>query len=448
MSATEVELERPTSSHGDNVLQLQTSKRGTEEQGTGSQTPETDNAASAIPNGGWDAWLVVTGSAVLTFWFNGFNYSWGVIQAALGPETHASASTLSFVGSVSGSFVVVLGLLAVRFVRRFGARTSGLLGTTLVTAGMVASGFTTSSVGGLFGTAGVLIGTGGSLNFMVASILPAQYFSSKVGLANGIVKFGGGVGGVVLSLALQSLIAKVGVPWTFRIIGILNFATGIPAAWVVKEKTLIRAPFIEWSLFRSLPFSAVFAAGATGTFALFVPPYYLPLFAQSIGLSAGTGAGIVAAFNACTAVGRFGSGYLCDKIGPVNTFLLTMLLNATSMLAIWSISNTLGPLLVFAMLNGVANGSFFTALPTVITGMFGPTRGAVAMGMAVTGWTGGYLMGAPIAGYLLQASGGQKPGTIMPYRPAIFYAGGVAFASSLCVLLARVCMEKQLIKKL
>ncbi len=448
MSATETSLERSPTVHDSNVVQLQTEAKGIELQGTESQTRVGDNTTSQIPDGGWDAWLVVVGSAMMTFWFNGFNYSWGVIQAALVPETSASPSTLSFVGSVSGSFVVVLGLLAVRFVRRFGARRSSLLGTTLVTVGMVASGFTTSNVGGLFGTAGVLIGTGGSLNFMVASILPAQYFSSKVGLANGIVKFGGGVGGVVLSLALQSLIEKVGIPWTFRIMGILNFATGMAAAWAVKDRIPIRTPFVEWSLFRSLPFVAVFAAGATGTFALFVPPYYLPLFAQSTGLSARTGAALVAGFNACTAVGRFASGYLCDRIGPVNTFFLTMLLNAMSMLAIWSVSNTLGPLVVFAMLNGVANGSFFTVSPTVITSMFGATRGAVAMGMTVTGWTGGYLMGAPIAGYLLQASGGQKPGTIMPYRPAIFYAGGVAFASSLCVLLARLSMDKKMIKKL
>jgi hypothetical protein len=64
-------------------------------------------------------------------------------------------------------------------------------------------------------------------------------------------------------------------------------------------------------------------------------------------------------------------------------------------------------------------------------------------------------MGVPIAGYLLQASGvgggeinthGSKErsfGTsIVPYRPAIFYAGGVALASAGFVAIARLRMGK------
>ena len=142
---------------------------------------------------------------------------------------------------------------------------------------------------------------------------------------------------------------------------------------------------------------------------------------------------------------------MCDKVGPLNTFVMSMVLNAASMLAIWPVSNTLAPLLIFAMLNGVANGSFFTTQPTVVAGIFGPGRAAVAMSMSITGWTGGYLMGAPIAGYLLQAAGGnQEDGagqSISVYRPAIFYAGGTATLSALCVLAARLTVAKKLRKR-
>jgi MCP family monocarboxylic acid transporter-like MFS transporter 3 len=128
-------------------------------------------------------------------------------------------------------------------------------------------------------------------------------------------------------------------------------------------------------------------------------------------------------------------------------FVITMLLNAVSMLAIWPVSNTLGPLVIFATLNGVANGSYFTTQPTVVAGIFGPGRAAVAMSLAVTGSTGGYLLGPPIAGYLLEAAGGD-PGkgvgqSINVYRPAIFYAGGMATLSSLCVLFARMTVAKK-----
>lgn len=284
---------------------------------------------------------------------------------------------------------------------------------------------------------------------MVASVLPSQYFSNKLGLANGLVKFAGGIGGSVLSIGLDALIRRVGTAWTFRIVGIVCLSTGIPVAFLVKEHNPRRgrAPFFDFSLFKNWSFSFIFLAGATGVFALFVPPFFLPLFAQSLGLSSTVGAYLAAGFNLCAAFGRLGSGMLCDRIGAVNTFLLAMLLNAVSMLAIWPVSSMLPTLSIFAVINGMANGAFFTTLPTVITQIYGPSRAGVAMGMTITGWSAGYFMGAPIAGYLLQAAGGVKEGSISPYRPAIFYAGGTALVSATFVLVARLRLDPKLLKK-
>ena len=45
--------------------------------------------------------------------------------------------------------------------------------------------------------------------------------------------------------------------------------------------------------------------------------------------------------------------------------------------------------------------------------------------------------GAPIAGYLLDASGGSNAG-INPFRPGMFYAGGLAVFSSLILMQTRL----------
>ena len=411
--------------------------------------PQSINITTAIPDGGY-GWMVVFSCSVMTFWFNGLSMAWGVIQTALLSSSlnNVPTSTITFVGSFSLALCVVLSLLGVRMIGLFGARVAAVLGILLLGLGEIASGFTTSHIGGLFGTSGVLVGLGTCLCYCVSNTIPNQYFSSKLGLANGLVKLGGGLGGCVLSIALEALISRVGTAWMFRVLGLVTLGTGLPAAWMVKERTPLRnAPFVELSMFKSLPFVAIFLASAIGTFALFVPPYFLPLFARSAGLPSSTGAGVVAAFNACAAVGRFAAGPVCDRIGPLNTFVVVMILNAVSMLAIWPVSASLGPLIVFALINGVANGAFFTTLPTVVASMVGPGRAAVAMSLNVTGWVCGYLLGTPIAGYLLEASGADKKRAIDPYRPAIFYAGGVAFASSAFVLLARLNMEKKIRKK-
>jgi MCP family monocarboxylic acid transporter-like MFS transporter 3 len=449
MSTTTIELQPPLLAPTTGSAQNE-QVRTTTQQTNDNETLSNVDVVFAIPDGGWSAWSGLIASALFTFWFNGINNSWGVMQAALFKQGLSSTSTISFIGSLSITCCVVLSLLSVRFMQLVGARNAALIGVTMLGLGELTSGFTTSNVAGMFGTAGVLYGTGSSVCFMVASILPSQYFSSKLGLANGLVKFAGGIGGTVLSISLDKSIINVGTAWTFRIVGICCLATGIPAAFLVKELNHSRArvPLFDFSLFRDWSFSLVFLAGSTGVFALFVPPYFLPLFAQSLGLSSTVGAYLVAGFNFCAALGRLGSGLLCDRIGAVNTFLLASLLNAMSMFAIWPVSNMLPTLSIFAFINGIANGAFFTTLPTVIGNIYGPSRTGVAIGMATTGWSIGYFMGTPLAGYLLQAAGGVEEGSIKSYRPAIFYAGGIALVSTGFVLVARLRLTPKLLKKI
>ncbi|CAI6336263.1 unnamed protein product [Periconia digitata] len=412
------------------------------------------NTTTAIPDGGY-GWTIVFCCALTTFWNTGIGNCWGVLQAALLSSTLRTTppSTLSFVGSLGLAGAAACGLLVIRLIRVIGSRTTGVLGVLFMGASLIGSSFCTDNLAGLFGTAGVLASIGVGMVYTVANALPMQYFSGHLGLANGLVKLGGGIGGCVMSVALEALNRRVGIAWTFRIQGLLTIGTGVPAAWMCVDRVSRRntLPVVDLGMFKSVAFLAFFLGGAIGTFALFVPPYFLPLFARSLGLSSATGAGLVAAFNACNAVGRFVAGPLCDKIGPINTLLICMVLNAVSMLAVWTVADSLGPLVVFAMLNGVANGSFFTAQPAVAAGMFGPGRASVAMSMSVTGSTAGYFMGAPIAGYLLQAAGGNPQSGdeqgIEVYRPAIFYAGAVAVVSSLFIVWARTRLTEKWIKK-
>jgi MFS family permease len=410
---------------------------------------------TAVPDGGY-GWTIVLCGAMMAFWSNGIINCWGVLQAALlnSKLEHVPTSTLSFVGSLGLGLSAGLGILSIKSIRYVGSRITALLGVLIMGISLIGSGLCTrtSNVGGLFGTAGLTAGVGMSMTYTVSNILPVQYFSGRLGLANGLVKLGGGIGGCVMAIALDALNHRVGIQWTFMIQGLLTIGTGLPAAYFLVDRVPLRnTPFVDLEMFRSLPFVALFLAGVIGTFALFVPPYFLPLFAQSMGLSSSMGAGLVAAFNACNALGRFIAGPLCDRIGPVNMFLITMALQATSMLAIWPVSSSLGPLMVFAMLNGIGNGSFFTTLPTVAAGMFGPGRAPVAVTMSVAGWALGYFVGTPVAGYLLQAAGGDGENagiqSIDVYRPAIFYAGGVATLSTAFVLFARMKMERSFKKR-
>jgi MCP family monocarboxylic acid transporter-like MFS transporter 3 len=290
-------------------------------------------STTAIPDGGY-GWVIVAAGFTTTFCHNGIINCWGVLQAALLDSTlkNEKASTLTFVGSLGLAGGAMYGLLVVRLMRWFGTRATALLGVFLMGMSMIASSFCTSNIAGLFGTFGVIGGVGMAMNYAVGNALPVQYFSSHLGLANGIIKLGGGVGGCVMAIVLEAMYRRAGIEWTFRFQGLLTLALGMPAAWLLKDRVPLKtAPFFDASMFRSIPFVTTFVASAIGVFALYIPPYYLPLFAQSIGLSSTTGAGLVAAFNACNAIGRFCAGPLCDKVGPLNMFVMVMAVNAVSM---------------------------------------------------------------------------------------------------------------------
>lgn len=55
-------------------------------------------------------------------------------------------------------------------------------------------------------------------------------------------------------------------------------------------------------------------------------------------------------------------------------------------------------------------------------------------------------MGAPIAGYILEAYGGPDA-NFTQYRPAIFYSGGMAVGAAALVGVVRLRKELGLLKK-
>lgn len=202
----------------------------------------------------------------------------------------------------------------------------------------------------------------------------------------------GGAGGAANSFMIDALIKSVGTAWSFRIVAFLTLATGLPAAYFIRDRVAPnRRVFIDWSLFRDSRFIFLFLCGFVATFPLLVPPFFLPLYSVSIGMPKAAAA-LVAGYNAASAVGRIIMGYCCDKIGALNSLFVTLVLVALSMLALWPVSQTLGPLIVFVVINGAACGGFFSVFPTVSGNVFGSARVSVAMGMLVTGWSGGYLL--------------------------------------------------------
>ena len=108
----------------------------------------------------------------------------------------------------------------------------------MMSFGSLFSSLTVNNLSGLFVTAGILFGLGSSLTYTMCYNLPMQWFSSKLGTANGLVKLGGGLGATTMAILVQALIDKVSIPWTFRILGFVSLASGVPAALLVSIRDI------------------------------------------------------------------------------------------------------------------------------------------------------------------------------------------------------------------
>ncbi|KAG5660333.1 hypothetical protein KAF25_002939, partial [Fusarium avenaceum] len=398
--------------------------------GHGLPLNEAQSITTDPPDGGY-GWVAVVGGSIVSWWMIGIPYSWGIIQSALVERGVSTPAVLSFVGSLAACLLAALAIVNSKIMRSLGSRGTGMLGMSMMDLAHFITSFTFTNIGALFAASGVIMGMG----------------ISKRGLAKGIIFAAGGLGGAAISYGLDALILQVGIGWALRTVAILTIATGVPAAYLVKERIPYkRTGFVDRNLFKSPTFLAIFIAGAIATFPLFVPPFFIPLYAKSIGLPSNVGAGLVAGFNFASALGRICCGLLCDRIGAMNVLFLSLVLIGLSNLVIWPFSTTLAPLIPFVILNGMANGGFFSTMPTVIGSVFGPSQVSIAMGMAVTGWAGGYLMGSPIAGYLLDAYGGAESG-FRAYRPAMYYAGSLALAAAGIVAMIRLHISRKILAK-
>ncbi|KAJ6780104.1 hypothetical protein PWT90_01033 [Aphanocladium album] len=395
------------------------------------------------PDGGY-GWIIVLSGAMLMWWASGTTYAWGVVQRKLVDQHLAGPATLSFIGSLQASMPAWFAVLDAFAMRRWlGSRKLAMLGMFTMGLGGILASFCTESIPGLFITFGFLAGAGGSCGFAVVAAVPAQYFNTRRGLANGLIFAGSGFGGATNSFFMDALIRKLGLAWAFRVLGLVTIATGMFAGWFMTERTKIPDKrFVDMKLFKNANFTLLWLAAAVGNFPIFVPPFFLPLYNQALGFSSSTGAGLVAGFTLSSAVGRILCGFCCDRFGPVNVLLASLLLSAFSMLVIWPVSQSLAPLAIFCILNGVSNGGFFSCTPTVATSIFGSQRVSVVMGMIMTAWAGGYLLGSPIAGYLLEAFGGANGG-LKAYRPAMIYAGGLALISAILLGIMRFRINRK-----
>lgn len=144
--------------------------------------------------------------------------------------------------------------------------------------------------------------------------------------------------------------------------------------------------------FKESDFLIIFIGSSLACFPLFIPPYFIPIFARSISQSGNAAIIALTIWNIASTVGRVFAGYTADSLlGPLNSFIVSLICCAVSSLVVWPFSSSMGVLVVFAVINGIGCGSFFSLFPTVLASIFGPQNTMGVLPIMWAGWFFGFF---------------------------------------------------------
>lgn len=197
-----------------------------------------------------------------------------------------------------------------------------------------------------------------------------------------------------MGVATNELVQKVGVAWTFRILGFLLWAICLPAACCIRQPPSSgpSIPKLQWYRWKDPEFLIVLVGSAVACFPLFIPPYFIPIFARAISHSSWTGIIALSVWNIASTVGRVCAGFAADSfVGPINSFIISLFLCGVSALAIWPFASSIGVLSVFAVVNGIGCGSFFSLFPTCLGAVFGPENTMGVLPIMWASWFFGFF---------------------------------------------------------
>lgn len=270
-----------------------------------------------------------------------------------------SEISYSFIGGLSQSQITLIAPLVTYSTKTLGTKSTLFIGVVFETAGLVAASFATEAWH-LYLTQGLLFGWGCSFLYIGTIGIIPQWFTKRRGVANGIAAAGSGIGGLVYSLASDTMITSMGVDWSFRITAICAATVNVVCALLIRDRNkqinpeqhgfdirLLRRPELLWI--------TVWAAFSILGYTIVL--FSIPNNALQNGLSSRQGSILGALVNMGMAIGRPFVGFLSDRFGRVKAVLLATLLAGVFCLGLWTTGTTYSILLAFSVLGGTVVGT-------------------------------------------------------------------------------------------
>jgi MFS family permease len=372
------------------------------------------------------AWVIVFAAFLSMFTMFAVVYSFGVFVKPMTVEFHSSRAAISAVFSITAFIYFLFGAAAGHISDRIGARPMVVASALLVGTGLIL----TASINRLwlsYLTYGLGVGVGVACGYVPMVAVVSGWFVRRRNTALGIAVSGIGFGTIVGAPLAAKCIVLYGWRATYVLFGVLSTSLLLFVAALAKRSPIARSksgPSTGEAL-RNPAFMLLWASSFLCSVPLFVPFVFLPAFARDLGVSAVASAALIGVIGVASVCGRLGLGTLADRLGLVGLYLFCFLLQALSY-AIWLGAHSYATLVIFALVIGTGYGGYVALAPAVLAQFFGTGNLGALVGTLYTSNAFGTLIGPPLAGFIIDRTGG--------YRWAIAAALAMATAAFLVLL--------------
>ncbi len=350
--------------------------------------------------------------------------TFGVLFNPLIEEFGWSRAAIAGASSTAFFCMGIFGVLVGRLNDRTGPRQIMSVAAILMGLGCVLM-IQLSTLWELYLFFGIIFGMGLSAIDVIALTTIARWFSQRRGLMTGIVKMGTGAGQFVIPLVASGLILVYGWRWAIAIIGIgiavvllfmAQFLSRDPGAssrksqpaTAINSAALVTGPDLSLSqILKTIQLWTICLVNFFLVFCLLIIMMHIVPYARDLGIAPVQAASILSTIGAVSILGRFISGLVIDHRGSKAVMGVCFFLLLGDL--VWlQFANQLWMLYVFAVVYGLAHGSFFTVISPLVAEWFGIRFHGTLIGIVVCFGTTGGAIGPLIAGYLFDLSGSYQ----------------------------------------
>jgi MFS transporter, OFA family, oxalate/formate antiporter len=264
---------------------------------------------------------------------------------------------------------------------------------------------------------GVLGGIGMSAFYVLSATTISRWFTTRRGLALGIVLMGFNLGYMTGGPIAASLIDRLGWRAAYAVLGIAVLCVGGLASLIVRYPPPAAAPSSR-RFERPVPVSGVQLRHAIAQprlwllcvswllqgFVLLTLSVHIVPYARDRGITLESASLGLTAYGVGAALGRLGFGTAVDRLGTVTTMRCCFVLELLALVPLL-IAPGQGVLLLLLVTFGLGFAGADTVFTRSVPEVFGLRAVGAIIGVLTLGWRAGAALGPAIAGFLHDATG-------------------------------------------